>query len=394
MPLFIFQALDQQGKKISGVQEGSSEKEAREKIRGQGLILIKLEPRKESGGKKNNFSLQDLKTFTLQLAELISAKVPLFESLSTIEEQSRGEKYHPVLLGLCESIKSGSSLSDACLQYPKSFDTLYVGMVKAGEQSGSLETIFRRLNTYLGKREKLQRQMMTAMIYPVVLSVFSLIVIGVLLGFVVPSIEGLFEGREMNGFTQAVIGVSHFLTDWWWIYLPITALAVFFLWIKLKSHEGKMALQRIGLKLPLIKRLMIHSSIARFSRTMSTLMAGGLPIIESLRISSKVMSNPVLEDDMKRVEEMIVEGGSLGNELSKIKWMPTMVSKMLLIGEEAGSQESMFNKVADMYEDDVEKLIDRLMALSQPAILVVMGGIVAMIMLAVLLPLTDMPNLS
>lgn len=393
MPLYTYQALDSFGKKVSGVQDGMNEKEAREKIRAQGLVLIRLEAKKETGG-KNHFSLSDLKTFTLEMGELVSAKVPLYDSLSTVEEQSRGEKYHPVLLSLCESIKSGTSLSDAMAEYPKSFDTLYVSMVKAGEQSGSLETVFKRLNAYLGKKEKLQRQLMTAMIYPVVLSIFSLIVIGVLLGYVVPSIEGLFEGREMNGFTEAVIAVSHFLTGWWWLYLPLIALVSFFVFVEIRKERGRLALERLALRMPLIKKLIIHSALARFSRTMATLMAGGLTIIESLRISTKVLASKPLEEDMLRVEEMIVQGGSLSGELSKIKWMPNLVSKMLAVGEEAGAQETMFNKIADIYEDEVEKLIDRIMALSQPAILVVMGTVVALIMLAVLLPLTDIPNLS
>lgn len=393
MPLFTYQALDSQGKKVSGVQDGMNEKEARDKIRAQGLVLIKLEVKKETGN-KNHFSLSDLKTFTLEMGELVSAKVPLYDSLSTVEEQSRGEKYHPVLLSLCESIKSGTSLSDAMAEYPKSFDTLYVAMIKAGEQSGSLETVFRRLNAYLGKKEKLQRQLMTAMIYPVVLSVFSLIVIGVLLGYVVPSIEGLFEGREMNGFTEAVIGVSHFLTNWWWVYLPLLTAAVLLGWRQLRKEQGRLAMERLAIRLPLVKKLIINSALARFSRTMATLMAGGLTIIESLRISTKVLASKPLEEDMLRVEEMIVQGGSLSRELAKIQWMPGLVSKMLAVGEEAGAQETMFNKIADIYEDEVEKSIDRIMALSQPAILVVMGSVVALIMLAVLLPLTDIPNFS
>jgi len=391
MPLFTFQAIDMRGKRLSGVQDGTSEKEARDKIRMQGLALIKIESKKESA-KKNNFSLPELKAFTLQLAELISAKLPLYDAMSALEDQTRGEKHHAILLGICEKLKSGGALSDAMSEYPGSFDTLYVAMVKAGEQSGSLETVFRRLNIYLGKREKLQGQMTTAMIYPLVLCVFSLVVIGLLLGYVVPSIEGLFEGREMNGFTKSVIAISHFITNWWWIYLPLIVSLGAFIGYKLKTGSGKRVLQKLTLKLPLVKKLTIYSAVARFSRTMSTLMAGGLPIIESIRISTKVISNPILEEDMKRVEEMIVEGGSLSSELSKIKWVPSLVAKMLMVGEEAGSQETMFNKIADMYEDDVEKMIDRIMALSQPAILVVMGGIVAMIMLAVLLPLTDIPN--
>lgn len=388
MPLFQYQAILSSGKRTSGVIDGHNERDVREKLRSQGMMVVSLEA-KIGGSKRQNLRGENLMTFTIQLSQLIGAGVPLYDSLLAIEEQYREEKYHRVLLSLCEQIKAGRPLSESMAQFPRSFDRLYCAMIKAGESSGALDLVLERLSNYLQKSNKLKTQVVTAMIYPGVLGGFSFLIILLLLGFVVPSIEGIFEGRELNDFTNFVLGVSHFLSDYWWLYLPLIGLAGTYTFFKLRSPSGRIWLQKNLLRLPIFRTFVIQTAIARFCRTMGTLQTGGLPMIDSLRIAREVMDNVVLEEEMRKAEEKIVEGSSLSVELGRSKWIPKMVPRMLAVGEDTGNTEEIFNRIADMYEEELEKSLDRVMALMQPLILVLMGVVIGTILLAILLPLTD-----
>lgn len=392
MPLYRYQAIDYKGKKRSGLIESHSIQEAKDKLREQGVMvtLIDLEASKKGAA---SLSGDNLVAFTMQLAQMTGAGVPLYESLIAIEEQTRGEKYHNILLSLCEQIKSGNSLSRSLSAFPNCFDNLYVGMITAGESAGALPIVMDRLAHFLAKREKLKKQIGTALIYPGILAAFAMLVIGMLLFFVVPSIEGLFENRKLNTFTESILGLSRFVRNWWWIIFPLLAAIILTLILRLRSPAGKIWMQKVSLKLPFVSTLVKQAAIARFCRTMGTLQQGGLTMIDSLRIARTVMKNVVLEEDMKRVEERIVEGSSFGVELGRSPWIPTMVSRMIRVGEESGSIQIMFNRIADMYEDELEKSINRLMAMAQPVILITMGTIIGTVLLAILLPLTDVSSL-
>ncbi len=393
MPLYQYQAIDSFGKKKSGVIEGMNESEVKDKLRHQGLMLMKLEP-KVGVSRRQNLVGEDLITFTMQLAQLVGAGVPLYESLLAIEEQYRGERFHRIILSLCEQVKSGKPLSEAMALYPESFDKLYCTMIRAGESAGALDIVLEKLTSFLSKRNKLKKQITTAMIYPAILGCFSFLIILLLLGFVVPSIEGIFEGRELNTFTAFIINLSHIFQDYWWIYIPVIVGGITLAVWKIRSPAGKLWRERMSLKIPVLRTLAVQASIARFTRTMATLQVGGLTMIESLRIARDVMGNVVLEEEVQKAEEKIVEGSSLSRELGKSKWIPKMVSKMLAVGEEAGNTQKILNKIADIYEDELEKSLERMMALAQPLILVVMGTIIGMILMAILLPLTDISSFT
>jgi general secretion pathway protein F/type IV pilus assembly protein PilC len=393
MALYQYQALDNRGKKNHGIVEADNDREAKEKLRSQGLMISHLSINK-GASKKENLKNEVLLTFTLQLSQLVNAGVPLYESLVAIEEQYRKESYHRVLISLCDRIKGGSKLSEAMSAYPESFDKLYCSMIAAGEAVGGLHIVLEKLTLLLNKKIKLKKEITTAMIYPAILASFSLLVIGVLLGFVVPSIEGIFADRELNGFTQFILSLSHLFRDYWWLYLPLFIGLGIFSTFKLRSPAGKLWLQKHSLKVPILKNLVIQASLARFCRTMGTLQQGGLTIIDSLRIAREVMKNATLEDEIKKAEEKIIEGSSLSVQLSRSVYIPAMVSRMLSIGEDSGNTVTMMNKIADMYEDELEKTLARAMALAQPIILIVMGGIIGLVMVAILLPLTDIASFS
>lgn len=393
MPLFQYQALDHKGKKKSGLIEAQDERDAKAKLREMGVMVVSVTA-KTSVSARQNLKGENLLAFTHQLSQLVSAGIPLYQSLLAIEEQCRTEPYHRIVLSLCEQIKGGAKLSQAMSVYPDSFNKLYCSMIMAGESVGVLNVVLEKLTQFLGRQMKLKGEITTAMVYPAVLGGFSLLIITMLLTFVVPSIEGIFAERKLNGFTEFVLSVSHVFRGYWWVYLPILVGVVFYLVYKVRSPAGKLWLERNLLKVPVIRTLMIQTAVARFCRTMGTLQQGGLPMIESLRISREVMRNVVLEEDVKKAEARIIEGSSLGHELGQSKWFPPMVSRMLSVGEDSGSSVAMLNTIADMYEGEVEKSLNRVMALAQPVILIFMGTIIGTVLLAILLPLTDVSSLS
>lgn len=393
MPLYSYTAIDTLGKKRTGLIEAQGEKEAKDKLRDQGVMVSSLSA-KLKGSAKENLRGDNLVNFTKQLSQLISAGIPLYQALNALEEQYRLESFHRVILSLCEQIKAGNSLSQAMGSYPQSFNKLYCSLIAAGESAGALDIVLERLSTLLSKQIKLKRQIVTAMIYPLILATFSFLIIVMLMTFVVPSIEGIFEGRKLNGFTSSVLALSHIFRDYWWLYIPLIGGLVAYVVHFFRSPKGRLWMERNFLKVPLLKTLVVQTAVARFCRTMGTLQQGGVTIIEAMQISRDVMRNVVLEEEMKKAEGKIIEGSSLSAEIAKSKWIPPLVSRMLSVGEDSGTSTDMLNKIADSYEDELEKTLDRLMALAQPVILVFMGAIIGAVLMAILLPLTDVSSLS
>ncbi len=391
--LFAYQALDTKGSKRTGMIDAHNSVEAKAKLREQGLMVTKLDARTASSSKENLRGDQ-LQSFTVQLAQLVGAGVPIYESLLALEEQYRQEASGRIILTLCDRIKSGSSLSEAMAEFPGSFDRLYCAMVSAGESAGALDVVLERLADLLAKQQKLKRELMTAMIYPGILAAFCFVLIIILLGFVVPMIEGIFQGRELNPFTQFIMSLSQAFRTWWWAYVPLFSALIAWIYFKLRTPEGKLWIERLLLRVPVVRWLIIQAAVARFSRTMGTLLKGGLTIIDALHISREVMQNITMEEEIKQAELKIVEGSSLSNELAKSKLIPRMVSRMLAVGEESGSSTEMLNKIATIYEDNVEKTLERVMALAQPVILIFMGLIIGTVLLAILLPLADMSSFT
>jgi general secretion pathway protein F len=393
MPLYQYQYVDSLGKRRTGAIEAQGDREAKQKLRDQGVLVTQLQA-KSKVNRKQNLKGDNLLAFTVQLSQLINAGVPLYESLVAIEEQSRGDAYHRVILSLCEQIRSGTSLSNAMGAYPDSFDKLYCGMVAAGEAVGALGPVLEKLTQFLNRSMKLKKQITTAMIYPAILGGFSLLIIGVLLGFVVPSLEGIFAERKLNAFTTAVLGFSHLFREYWWLYFPVIVGGLVWTVWKLKSVKGRLWIEKSLLKVPLLKTLVIQTAVARFCRTMGTLLQGGLSMIDALRISRNIMRNVVLEKEIQVAEGKIIEGHSLSQELKRSAYFPQLVARMLAVGEESGTTVVMLNRIADMYEGEIEKTLDRVMAMAQPVILIVMGLVIGTVLLAILLPLTDVSSFS
>lgn len=393
MPVFHYQAIDEKGKKRKGFIEAANLSDAKQKLREQGVLVTEL----KSGAalkKKQNLSSTQLLAFTSMLSQLVGSGIPLYESLVAVEEQVRGEPYHRICLSLTEQVKSGSTLSSAMNSFPESFNKLYTSMIGAGEAAGALDIVIERLNQFLTKQEKLRKQIANALIYPAILAGFAMIVIALLMGFVVPSIEGVFEGRQLNGFTEFVLAISRTLRNYWWAILPAIGLLIFWIVYSLKKPQGKAFAERMLMRTPFIRDLLIQAALVRFARTMSTLQEGGLPLVEALALSKHVMQNAALENEVSRAEKKILEGGSLSTELKRSRLFPLMATRMMAVGEETGHLSQMLSKTADMYEDNLEKTIERVMSLIQPLILIIMGAIIGLVLLAILLPMTDISSMT
>lgn len=391
MPLYNFQAIDSKGQKKSGLIEAHDPKEAKEKLRAQGVMVKSLE-QKTKALAKENLKGESLETFTLLLGQLVNSGLPIYESLLALEEQFRDEKFHRVILSICDRVKGGAKLSDAMRTFPQSFNQIYTSMIDAGESAGALGPVLEKLADLLQKQTKLQGEITTSMIYPLILFSFALVLISTLFGFVIPSLEGIFMGRELNTFTKTILAISYVFRTYWWVWMPLLAVSVGGTAFWLNSAPGRLWLQKKALTLPFVKRLVIETALARFCRTMATLQKGGLTVVDSMKIAQFVMNNVYLQDEMHQAELRIVEGSSLSRELAKSKYIPQMVSRMLKVGEESGTLGSMFERIGDIYERDLEKSLKRILALLQPVILIFMGTIVLTVLLAVLVPLTDLSS--
>lgn len=397
MVLYYYEAVDHFGKKTNQVIDAPNEIEAKERLRKQKVMVLNFSTKKKKeffSQKKAELKGQALVTFTTQLAELLKANLPLYESLVSLEEEYAGDKCHHILASICEGVKGGKPLSKALAEYPKSFNSQYVAMIEAAEATGSLDKALGALATGLQKNMKLKKTIVTASVYPLVLLSFAFFVIIALLTFVVPSMEAMMQERKTGLITTIVMGLSHFFTKRWPLYIPSLGLSITAIFYALGKKEVKMWLHTQSLRLPLIRSLIIETVLARFFRMVGTLLQGGVSLTKALEIAKKVMNQPQLEKVIEEATSKILEGSTLSRELKKAPYIPSLVPRLILVGEESGKMQEMALKIAEIYEEEVEKKIARLLALMQPAILLILGAIVGMIMIGVLLPLTDIQSFT
>lgn len=390
MPLFHYQALSDAGKKIKGVIDADSYDLAKERLVRDQVMVIKL----FAIQKKREIVLGSslLLAFTRELSQLLRAGLPLYEALLTIEEKYRRHRVHSLFLDLCDQLKSGQLLSFALKNYASSFDSIYISMVQAGEKSGSLSWVFSQLHTLIEKKQKLKKQLLSAMAYPLFLGGFCFLMILGLLLFVIPSMRELFEERHLHPLTQIVLATSRFLESYFLpLALGLTTLIVGVVYF-LRQPQGK-ALFRRGLqKVPLIKTILTQAALIRFFRSCSILLFGGVPLMSALSIARKVMQHPFLEEAVENAEKKIVEGKALSAELKHSPYMPALVVRMVAIAEETGKFPEMFQSLSDIYDDQLERSLAQVTTFLQPVLLLILGGIVGIAILSILLPLTDVSS--
>lgn len=388
MPLYAYQALDQRGKNKKGLIKAENYSHAKELLKKNSLYLSRLV---ESDKHQINYALSgSMKiAFTRDLNQLLGAGLPLYESLLAIEEKYHNHPSHLLFAQMCEMIKTGKKLSEVMACYPKAFDSIYVSMIAASEETGSLEEAVKELEKLISKSQKLRRQLVSAMIYPAFLFGFCMVVVVGLLFFLIPSMEQLFEGRELHPMTQGVLTLSHFFRQQgMWIVsfflISLCGSALFF-----KTKRGLIVFKRGLIKIPLIGKMITEGILIRFSRSLSVMLKGSVPLIEALALSKTTMNHPSFEEIITLCEKRILHGGKLSEELAVWPIIPHLVVRMVAIAEEAGTMSEMFYNIADIYEQDLERSLTRLTAMLQPVILLFLALVVGVVILSILLPLTD-----
>ena len=345
---------------------------------------IKLIPRLPRG-----ISDKRVAIFTRQFSVMLDAGLPLVQCLEILGEQEENQKFQTVIQQVRSDVESGSSLADAMAKHPKAFDRLYVNMVAAGEAGGILDIILQRLATYIEKAVRLKNQVKSALIYPASVIVIAALVVFIILWKVIPVFAALFAGlgSEMPFLTRVVIGASNFIGRFFIPMALVIGAAVFMVIRWHKTHRGARVIDGLMLKIPVIGMLLRKVAVARFCRTLSTLTASGVPILDGLEITAKTSGNAIIEDAVMAVRKAVEEGKTISDPLRETKVFPPMVVQMINVGEQTGALDQMLSKIAEFYEEEVDTAVTGLMKLIEPIMITVLGAIIGTIVTAMYLPL-------
>ena len=403
MGLFEFQAKTDDGRVVKGELEAANEAEARIRMRAQRLTPLRIDVKKVAGkgfditkvlAFGDSVSLKDLQVFTRQFAVLVGAGVPIVQSLEAMSRGARSPGMTRILQGVCQDVERGRRLAESLSSRPAVFDRLYVNLVRAGEEGGVLETVLNRLAEYIETSVKLRGKVKGALFYPMAIVAVAIIVIGFIMVFVVPKMSAMFlqSGQELPALTLLVINMSNFFQSYWYIIIAIMVAIPLAVKTYYDTDDGRKVLDAVFIEVPVFGDLIKKNAIARFSRTLSTLLSSGVRIIDALDISSATAGNWMIEKALIETKEAVSRGKTLAEPLAKIPYFPNMVTQMISIGEQTGNIDQMLAKVADFYEDEVVNATDAMTSLLEPILMVVLGGVIAVIVIAMYLPIFNMAN--
>ena len=388
---FKWEGLDRKGNRVKGESQAPSEVFVKQQLRKQGINPVVV--RKQSalfGKRKKKITAGDIAIFLRQMATMMSAGVPLVQSLEIIGRGHDNPSAGEMIMGVKAHIEAGNSFAAGLAQFPLLFDDLVINLVDAGEKSGTLETLLDKVATYKEKTEAIKKKVKKALTYPTAVMVVAFIVTGILLYFVVPQFQDLFQGfgADLPAFTLMVIGLSKFVQAKWWLVLAVVGGSIFAIYEgKRRSARFRKLLDRLMLKIPVIGDILYKSAVARYSRTLSTMFAAGVPLVEAMEPVAKATGNIVFEDAVMVMRDQVSTGQQLQLTMQQAGIFPNMATQMIAIGEESGSLDAMCAKVADFYEAEVDNLVDTLSSLLEPMIMAVLGVMVGGLVVAMYLPI-------
>jgi len=407
MPVFEYKALDPSGKAVEGLKEADSPKTLRTALRRDGLFLTEVlgqqaaaaaQKREVSVGRfvGGRISSDDVAITTRQMAVLIGAGIPLVEALTALVDQVDHERMKRVISDVKQRVNEGSSLADAMAAHPKAFGTLYVNMIRAGESSGALDVVLVRLADFTESQARLRSRVVGALTYPAVMVVFGAAVLGVLFTVVIPKIIRIFEETKVTlpWTTKALIAFTTFVHDWWWAVLLAMALGVWGFLRWRDTPEGRSVYDRKVLTVPIFGTLIRQIALARFSRTLATLLKSGVPLLTSMDIVRNIVGNVRLASVIEEARTSIQEGESIAAPLKRSGEFPPLVYHMVAIGERSGELEEMLNNVANAYEAQVETRVGALTSLLEPVMIVGMGLVIAFMVFSILMPILQINTLA
>ncbi|MGZ8216010.1 type II secretion system F family protein [Methylomagnum sp.] len=389
---FVWEGTDRNGAKLRGELTSRSETVARAELRRQGIRVGKIKKKAKplfSGGKKKIIT-KDIAVFSRQLATMMSAGVPLVQAFEIVGRGHENPSMQELILGIKADVEGGSSLAEALGKHPVYFDELFCNLVHAGEQAGVLETLLHKIADYKEKTESLKAKIKKALTYPTAVLVIAFVVTAILLVFVVPQFENLFKGfgADLPAFTKLVVSMSRFLQDYWYIVLGVLiGVGWTFARLKERSKTFNRLLDRAVLQIPVVGMIMHKAAIARFARTLGTMSTAGVPLVEALKSVAGATGNIVYATAVLRIRDEVSTGTQLQMSMRQLNLFPNMVIQMVAIGEESGSLDSMLNKVADFYEEEVDNMVDSLSSLIEPMIMAILGTIVGGLVVAMYLPI-------
>jgi len=397
MPMFEYTARSQTGQIQRGQVDVPTRDEVGSYLRKNRLILVSV----REAPKQIKFSLggprvktRDVVIFTRQFATMINAGLPLVQSLNILAAQTENKTLADVTRAVVYDVESGNTLADAFSKHPKAFSALYVNMVAAGEAGGILDTILLRLATFLEKNDALARKVKGAMIYPGVIITVAAVAICILLVFVIPTFQSMFASAnlELPLPTRVVIAMSDFLIGYWWALILSGVGLVFGTRSYYATAPGRLQIDTLLLKAPVLGDVIRKSAVSRFTRTLGTLVSSGVSILEGLEITAKTAGNQVVHDAVMQSRQSIAGGETIAAPLEKSKVFPPMVISMIAVGEQTGGLDEMLSKIADFYDEEVDVAVSALLSLMEPAMIVILGVIVGGMVIAMYLPIFDMMN--
>jgi type IV pilus assembly protein PilC len=407
MPEFTYEALDKSGKQVKGIIDASSEEVIIEKLRNMGYYPLNVVINKRRAAQVDVLALPGLRsifhrikskhimTFTRQLATLIDAGLPILRSLTILQEQVESAVFKEKIGQISRDIESGCSLSDALAKHPKTFDNLYVNMVRAGEIGGVLEAVLNKIAEFLEKRQAIIGKVRSAMMYPLVVMLLAGCIVSFILIVIIPKFKDIYDqlGAELPGLTNMLIVASHLLIHQT-IWVILAMVAIYFVIKKInETKEGKYFFDRMKLKLPVFGSLFRKTAIVRFAGTLSTLITSGVPILQALDIVRETSGNEVITRAMDDVYNSVKEGETIHEPLGRCKVFPPLVVHMVAVGEETGAIDQMLIKVAEAYEREVDDTVNALTSIIEPVLIVILGAIVGVIVIALYLPLFNIPKI-
>ncbi len=398
MPTYKYQLIDEKGKTKKGTIDANDEQTARQSLKPDGtLVSIEMAGALD---KEININIgapvkpKELAIFCKMFKSILAAGVTVIEALGMLAEQTENKQFKAVIETVHDDVQKGETLSGAFAKHPKFFPEMMIQMTAAGEASGSLETSFDRLSLHFEKDSHLKALIGKSLVYPIILICVIIGIVILMMTVIVPQFTSTFGqlGAELPGITKAVVAISDFIMQKWWLMLLIIVAVVAFIKGFQKTERGALLFGQLGLKAPLFGNLTVKSAAARLTRTLSTLVASGMSLVEAIHITARIMTNEVVKQALLKAEQDVMQGIPLSTPLKECEVFPPMVPQMVKIGEETGSMEDMLSKIADYYDEEVEMATESLMAAMEPLIIIVMAGVVVPIILAIMLPMLSINN--
>ncbi|HCO44783.1 MAG TPA: type II secretion system protein F [Gammaproteobacteria bacterium] len=387
---YVWNGVDRTGKRLSGQIKSADELFVRDQLRKRGVLQARVRRKSALFEKRQKVTAADIAYFTRQLATMLEAGVPMVSSFDIIGRGHDNPAMTELLMDIKGQVEGGLSLHEALAKHPRQFGELYVNLVAAGEQAGILDDVLGKLSVFLEKTEALKRKVRSAMFYPAAVVAVGFIVTAILLVFVIPQFESLFQGfgADLPALTRFVVDLSEGFRQWWWTATLTVIAAVVIAFQAYQRSEGfRDFLDRVVLRIPLIGEIVRKGTVARYARTLSTMFAAGVPLVEAMESVARAAGNVVYEKGIRSVRDEVATGSSLHVSMENSGLFAHMVNQMVAIGEESGSVDHMLGKVADFYEDEVDQMVNRLTSLMEPLIMSVLGVIVGGLVIAMYLPI-------